>query len=217
MNRRDALRTLALGAGATLTGSVCGSSGTGTNSREWIEALMASLPRNRAHVIVADPNARPGYVRDPMIEILQEKGVPLGLLQAGRPWDRHPGVLDRPPGMPERSQGGLEQDPGGMDQGQAVLVPSQPDLPIRRFRLEMRELDRQARQGRGMVLASWQLQEPVGADWIAWLGQVVGSVIRVRAPEFDEPPEVVPSSYRVPVEVFSGGGRTGYHLHQRIR
>lgn len=160
-----------------MTDLLSSSSWHGSDRGDPIGALLRSLARNRAHVIVSDPSMAPDCLRDPMIEGLQNEGEPLRTLD---------------PGRPSRSTRG------------AVLLDL-PDLPVRRFWLEMRELDKRARRGNGMVLATWQLGRPAEAEWTAWLGEVVGSVIRVREPVFDVPPEVVPTRYRIPVEVFIEG------------
>jgi hypothetical protein len=177
MNRRDALRTLVLGAGATFAATGPALGWHRTDGRDRIAALLRSLPRDRAHLIVADPNVCTSFVRSPMIDLLQSQGESLSRLRPGRPTERSAGVL----------------------------LISDPDLPLRRFRLELRELDRRARRGEGMVLADWWLKSAKAAVWVPRFGEVVGSLIWVRNPEFDEPPEVIPSHFRIPVEVFRGG------------
>jgi hypothetical protein len=177
MNRRDALRTLVLGAGATFTGTNPAAAWHRPDNLDRIAALLRSLPRDRAHVIVADPNVCPSFVRDRMINRLQSQGESLSWLRLDRPSKRRRGVL----------------------------LIDEPDLPVRRFWLELREQDLRARRGQGMVLATWQFQWTEGADWVPRFGEVAGSVIWVRDVEFDEPPGVIPSYYRIPVEVFRGG------------
>ena len=181
MKRRDALKTLALAVGSRF-GTEGWTTGAGRRRHSpEVARLARSLPAGRAHLVVTGPDMNPDAVLDPIIEVLQESG------RSVRP--------AKPGAMPVRID--------------HVLVLREPGLSTRQLWVELPELDRKARRDDGTVLVSWQIRAEAEPSWLPRFRQAASWVIHVGDPEFDVPPRIIPSHYRIPVEVYDGSRRIG--------
>lgn len=155
-----------------------------------ISRLVELLPRRAAHLVVASPNVSPDAILDPIVD---------GLLPTGRVVR-----VVRPEAMPVHIHD--------------ILILREPGLPPRQLQVELGELGRRARHDGGTIIVRWQMQTEADTACVRRMREAADWVIRVHDPEFDVPPEIVPTHYRIPVEVFQGNTRVvSFPVHEAVK